>query len=152
MPELFGTANSIIKRCTLIGWLNFNLSAISVIVMFSFFPGSIVAGIKFLYAVAASKTGLAIALMFWHQAIYCSGSFRFCHLAHTLPLLALELRMWLNPRYWVTLLSQHILQTSPRIPLPSVPGTDFLLRRDGHTIFDFFKTLSFNGIPPPAIA
>ena len=118
------------------------------IVMHNVFAGSYIAAIKFLSVIPISKASLAIALMLWHQAVYCNG---FCRFARTLPFLALELRLLLNFRYWVTRLSQFAFHTKDRNHLPPVSSTDFLVCRDGHTLIDFFKTLSFSGISPPAL-
>jgi hypothetical protein len=123
-----------------------------VIVMYNVFASSFIAVLKFFSVVSASKLSLAVALMLWHQVVYCNGYYRLCLIARPLPLLALELWIHLNFRYWMTRLSRLAFHTKSRNTLPSVPSTDFLRCRDGHTIFDFFKTLSLSGISPPAIA
>jgi hypothetical protein len=120
--------------------------------MFNLFAGSYMAAIKLLSILSVSKAGLAVGLMLWHQAVYGNGFYRFCHLAHALPFLTLELRIRLNLHYWVKRLWQFARHCQGRSLLPSVPSIEFLRRRDGHTIFDFFKTLSFSGISPPAFA
>jgi hypothetical protein len=120
--------------------------------MFNFFAGGNIAALKFLSIISVTKASLAVTLMLWHQAVYCNGFYRFCHLAYALPFLTLELRIRLDFRYWVKRLSQLARYCHSRKLLPPVPSTDFLLWRDGHKIFDFFKTLSFSGISPPALA
>lgn len=132
--------------------LSFNVTDLTVILMFHIFSGSLVAATKFLSFVLLSKASLAITLMLWHQAVSCNGTYRFCHIARTLPFLALELRLHLNFRHWLTRLSQLVDHTQNRHALPVVASTNFLVCRDGHTIFDFFKTLSFCGISPPVSA
>jgi hypothetical protein len=117
--------------------------------MVNVFNCSFVAILKFLSVASAGKISIAAALMLWHQA---SGSYRFCHLVRALPFLALELRIWLDFNNWLTQLSQLVRHHGSRNLPPSVPSMEFLRWRDGHTIFDFFKTLSFDGISPPAIA
>lgn len=129
-----------------------NLTTIYTIAMVNFLGGSFIAMLKFLSVVSMSKISLALALMLWHQVIYCNGAYRFCHLARALPLLALELRIWLNFHNWLTRLSRLARHHGSRNLPPPAPSMEFLLWRDGHTIFDFFKTLSFSGISPPAIA
>ena len=120
-----------------------------VVFMTNVFSSSFVAILKFLSVASAGKISLAVALMLWHQA---GGSYRFSQLAHTLPVLALELRIWLNFHNWLTRLSEFARYCRNRNLPPPAPSMDFLRWRDGHTIFDFFKTLSFSGISPPAIA
>jgi hypothetical protein len=120
--------------------------------MLNFFVGSLITAIKFLSFVLFSKISLAVALILWHQAVSCNGAYRLCHLTRALPLLALELRIHLNFRHWLARLSQLAAHTKNRGSLPAVASTNFLVCRDGHTIFDFFKTLSFSGISPPAFA
>lgn len=120
--------------------------------MVNIFAGSLVAATKFISFVLLSKVSLAMTLMLWHQAVYCNGAYRFCHITRTLPFLALELRLHLNFRHWLTRLSQLVDHTKNRDALPAVASSNFLVCRDGHTIFDFFKTLAFCGISPPAIA
>jgi hypothetical protein len=119
------------------------------IFMVNVFSSSFVAILKFLFVASAGKISIAVALMLWHQA---NGSYRFCQLACALPFLAFELRLWLNFHNWLTWLSQRVRHQEKRNLPPPAPSMDFLLWRDGHTIFDFFKTLSFSGISPPAIA
>jgi hypothetical protein len=121
------------------------------IIMVNLFTGGLAAGFKFLYVITTSKASLAIALMLWHHAVYCNGAFRFRYIVRAMPFLAWELRACLNPRRWLIWLAQMVYHKD-RLPLPAGAGADFLLRRDGHTIVDFFKTLLRNGIPPPAIA
>lgn len=117
--------------------------------MVNIFSGSFVAILKFLSVAAAGKISIAAALMIWYQA---SGSCRFCQLASTLPFLALELQIWLKFQNWLAQLSQLARHHVGRNLPPSAPSMEFLLWRDGHTVIDFFKTLPFSGIPPPAIA
>ncbi|MGH7452967.1 MAG: hypothetical protein ACRENG_16580, partial [bacterium] len=121
------------------------------IIMINLFTGGLAAGFKFLYVITMSKVSLAIALMLWHQAVYCNGAFRFRHIARAVPFLAWELRACLNPRRWLIWLAQ-LVHHKDRLLLPAGSSADFLLRRDGHTIVDFFKKLSRSGISPPAIA
>ena len=120
------------------------------IVMLVFFVGSLAAGMKSLYVLMMGKTSLAMALMLWHHAIYCRGALRFCNIAQALPFLALS-RISLKPSRWWIWLSELASPNKGRLPLPSVLGTELLVRRDGHTIFDFFKTLVFSGISPPVL-
>lgn len=117
--------------------------------MVNFFSGGFVAILKFLSVASTGKISIAVALMLWHQT---SGSYRFCQLARALPFLALELRIGLNFHNWLARLSQLARHHGSRNLPPPAPSMEFLLWRDGHTIFDFFKTLSFSGISPPAIA
>jgi hypothetical protein len=131
--------------------LNLNVTDFN-INMLNFFAGGLVAAVKFLSFVLFSKISLAVALMLWHQAISCNGAYRLCHLTRALPFLALELRTHLSFRHWLARLWQLAARTKDRGSLPAVASTNFLVCRDGHTIFDFFKTLSFSGISPPAIA
>jgi hypothetical protein len=113
------------------------------------FTGGLAATLKFLYAY--DEHASTMTLILWHHAISCNGAFRFRHIARAAPFLAWELRACLNPRRWLTWLAQ-LAHDKDRLPLPAVAGADFLLRRDGHIIVDFFKTLSRSGIPPPASA
>lgn len=117
--------------------------------MITIFSGSFVALLKFLSVASAGKISIVAVLMIWHQA---SGSCRFSQLARALPFLVLELQIWLNFHNWLTRLSQLARHHGSRNLPPPAPSMEFLLWRDGHTIFDFFKTLSFSGISPPAIA
>lgn len=126
-----------------------NQTTMHAIFMVNVFSGSLVAILKFLSVASAGKISIAVALILWHQA---NGSYRFCQLAHTFPFLALELRIWLNFHNWLTRLSQLARHHGNRNLPPPAPSMEFLLWRDGHTIFDYFKTLSFSGISPPAIA
>jgi hypothetical protein len=121
------------------------------IIMLNLFAGSVAAGFKFLYVITMSKVSFAIALMLWHHAVYCNGAFRFRHIARAVPFLAWELREGLDPCRWLIWLAQ-LIHHNDRLLLPACSGADFLLRRDGHTIVDFFKKLSRSGISPPAIA
>ena len=118
-------------------------------IMINVLGTSFVAILKFLSVVSAGKVSIAAALMLWHQA---NGFYRFSQLARALPFLALDLQIWLNFHNWLTRLSQFARHRGSRNLPPPAPSTEFLLWRDGHTIFDFFKTLSFSGISPPAIA
>jgi hypothetical protein len=120
--------------------------------MFNLFAGGYIFTIKFISIISVSKVSLAVALMLWHQAVYSNGFYRFCYLAPSLPFLTLELRILLNFQYWIKRLSELARHRRSRTLLPPVPSMDFLLWRDGHSIFDFFKTLSFSGISPPALA
>jgi hypothetical protein len=115
----------------------------------NFVAASVAAGLKFLYLIMVSKVTLAIALMLWYHAIYCNGAFRLHYIARAVPLLAWELRACLNPRRWLIWLAQ-LVHHKTRLLVPI--GADFLLRRDGYIIVDFFKKLSRSGISPPAIA
>jgi hypothetical protein len=119
------------------------------IFMVNVFSSSFVAILKFLSVASAGKISIAAVLMIWHQA---NGSYRFCQLARTLPFLAFELRIWFNFHNWLTRLSQLARHHESRNLPPPAPSMEFLLWRDGHTVIDFFKTLSFSGISPPAIA
>ncbi|MGH7599978.1 MAG: hypothetical protein ACREOI_26790 [bacterium] len=120
-------------------------------IIINFFAASVAAGFKFLYIITVSKVSLAIALILWYHAVNCSGAFRFRHIVRAVPFLAWELRACLNPRRWLIWLAQ-LVYYNERLLLPAGSGADFLLRRDGYTIVDFFKKLSRSGISPPAIA
>jgi hypothetical protein len=122
--------------------------------MFNFLLDSFVAGIKFLWVVPVSKVGVGMTMMLWLQLTYGGGLYRYCRMRRVLPFLTLELRMQLNPRYWISQISQFTFHSfmSCRTVLASVLSTHFLLRRDGRNIFDFFKTLSIDDISPPVLA
>lgn len=119
--------------------------------MLNLFIGGLAAGVKFLYVLMIGKASLAMALMLWHQAIYCHGAWRFCNIACALPFWAWS-RINPKPRRWLIWLSELASHNKGCLPLPSVSSAERLVRRDGHTIFDFFKTLVFSGISPPATA
>ena len=132
----------------LVGKNNFQIYT-HAIIMVNLFTGSLAAGFKFLYLFTMGKASLAMALILWHHAVSCNGAFRFRHIARAVPFLAWELRACLNPRRWLTWLAQ-LVPHNDRLLFPA--GADFLRRRDGHTIVNFFKKLSRSGISPPAIA
>lgn len=118
-------------------------------IILNFLAASLAAGFKFLYIVTVSKASLAVALMLWYHAVSCHGAFHFRYIMHAAPFLAWELRACLNPRRWLIWLAQ-LVHHGDRLLFPA--GADFLLRRDGHAIIDFFKKLSRSGISPPAVA
>ncbi len=120
-------------------------------IILNLFVGSVAASFKFFYVITMSKVSLAVTLMLLYHTVYCNGAFRFRHIACAVPFLAWELRACLNPRRWLIWLAQ-LVHHDERLLLPAGAGADFLLRRDGHTIVDFFKKLSRSGISPPAIA
>jgi hypothetical protein len=99
-----------------------------------------------------SKAGMATVLMLWQQVGCCNGLLRFCRNARTVPFLTLELRFRLNLRYWSARLSRLMFRCDGCPLFPFIFSGKFLLRRDGHNIFDFFKTLSLSDVSPPARA
>lgn len=114
--------------------------------------GNLLAALKFLSAFSAAKIGIAATLFVWHQAIFCNGAHRLRSLAAALPFLALELRLRLNVRNWLTQISRLARRHGSRNLPPPAPSMEFLLWRDGHSVIDFYKTLSFSGASPPAFA
>ena len=122
--------------------------------MFDFLLGCFAATIKFLWVVPVSKAGIGMTMMLWLQLTYGGGLSRYCRIRRVLPFLTLELRMQLNPRYWISQISQFIFHSfmSCRTVFTSVLSAHFLLRRDGRNIFDFFKTLSIDDVSPPILA
>jgi hypothetical protein len=122
--------------------------------MSNFPPGSFAATIKFLWVVPVSKVSLGMTMMLWLQLTYGGGLSRYCRIRRVLPFLTLELRMRLNPRYWISQISQFVFHSFNDRPIvfTSVLSAYFLLRRDGRNIFDFFKTLSIDDVSPPVLA
>lgn len=109
-------------------------------------------GIKPLGLLLFSKAGLATAFFLGQQIGFCSGLLRFCRSANTVPFLLLDLRLRLNLRYWVVLLSRLVMQDKHRRPL-SLPGNrEILCLGAGHKTLDFFKTLALSDVSPPAVA
>jgi hypothetical protein len=90
--------------------------------------------------------------MLWHQAVYSNGAFRFSYAQDTLFLLTHAMGARLSFRYCLAWVAQLTRLLKCRNALPSVPGMEFLRRRDGQTLLDFFKTLAFSGVSPPALA
>lgn len=119
--------------------------------MFVICTGNYFAGMEILIFFSASHTSLMLALLLWHLVTPDNGLRRFCSIAGTLHAV-LALRTRLNLCHWVKWLSQRTARTNCQTPLPTLLSPHFLLRRDGHTIFDFFKTLSISDVSPPVPA
>ncbi len=91
-----------------------------------------------------SQTGWAMAFMIWQLLSVSVHSLQ--RSAQNMPVLVRELRLW--EMGW-----RLTLQTEcNRIYFYPLLSAHYLLLRDGHDIFDFFKTFLLNDVSPPALA
>jgi len=118
--------------------------------MVNLFLGSFIVGAKVLAMLLFSKVSIATTLLLWQHVVGFGGWPRINSIRQTLPFLVLELRIRLNWRNWVARLSHLALSANYRNFFLPVFSSQFLLRRDGRHIFDFFKTLACSDVSPPA--
>lgn len=95
--------------------------------------------------------GSLITILVLSQMMLSSCGLPPCHcLNRMLPRLGLEWRLRLNFQHWLVKMARFKRCANCREKLVAAGiSPQFLLRRNGRNIFDFFKTVSFNDVSPP---
>lgn len=95
--------------------------------------------------------GSLITILFLAQVMLSScGLHPFCRFTRTMARFGLELRLRLKLQYWLVKMARFNRCANCREKIMAAGiSSQFLLRRDGRNIFDFFKTVSFNDVSPP---
>lgn len=122
--------------------------------MYNIGVGSSLPGLEIVCFLAVSQAGCGImTLMIWQLMMSSYGILPFGRRGQVLPLLVVELSPRFKLHYWLAKISRLALNTKSRHKFPLVVfSPEFLLRRDGPNIFDFFKTFSLNDVSPPVCA